>query len=89
MFEGFGPEKLMILLLIVLVLFGGKRIPEIGGSIGKGIREFKRGMRDIGDSVTSEDNAAQAAHQPEIKPAGTLPAAKAEEVAPEPKRLLS
>ncbi len=89
MFEGFGPEKLMILLLIVLVLFGGKRIPEIGGSIGKGIREFKRGMRDIGDSVTSEDNAAQPPRQPDVKPAGTLPAAKADEVTPEPKRLLS
>jgi sec-independent protein translocase protein TatA len=50
MFE-LGPEKLLMLLLICLVLFGGKRIPEIGGSIGKGIREFKRGMSDIGDSV--------------------------------------
>lgn len=50
MFE-LGPEKLLVLLLICLVVFGGKRIPEIGGSIGKGIREFKRGMSDISDSV--------------------------------------
>jgi sec-independent protein translocase protein TatA len=46
-----GPEKLLMLLLICLVIFGGKRIPEIGGSIGKGIREFKRGMSEIGESV--------------------------------------
>lgn len=50
MFE-LGPEKLLMLLLICLVLFGGRRIPEIGGAIGKGIREFKRGISDIGDSV--------------------------------------
>jgi sec-independent protein translocase protein TatA len=46
-----GPEKLMMLLLICLVVFGGKRIPEIGGSIGKGIREFKKGMSEIGEEV--------------------------------------
>lgn len=50
MFE-LGPEKLLMLLLICLVLFGGKRIPEIGGAIGKGIREFKKGVSDIGDTV--------------------------------------
>ncbi|HEY7236782.1 MAG TPA: twin-arginine translocase TatA/TatE family subunit [Gemmatimonadaceae bacterium] len=50
MFE-LGPEKLLMLLLICLVIFGGKRIPEIGGAIGKGIREFKRGVSDIGDSI--------------------------------------
>lgn len=50
MFE-LGPEKLLTLLLICLVLFGGKRLPEIGGSIGKGIREFKKGMNDIGEEV--------------------------------------
>lgn len=47
-----GPEKLLMLLLICLVIFGGKRIPEIGGAIGKGIREFKRGVSDIGESVS-------------------------------------
>jgi len=50
MFE-LGPEKLLMLLLICLVIFGGKRIPEIGGAIGKGIREFKKGVSDIGESV--------------------------------------
>jgi sec-independent protein translocase protein TatA len=50
-----GPEKLMMLLLICLVIFGGKRIPEIGGSIGKGIREFKKGMSEIGEEVKPPD----------------------------------
>lgn len=51
MFE-LGPEKLLMLLLLCLVVFGGKRIPEIGGAIGKGIREFKKGVSDIGESVS-------------------------------------
>jgi sec-independent protein translocase protein TatA len=50
MFE-LGPEKLLMMLLICLVIFGGKRIPEIGGAIGKGIREFKRGVSDMGSAI--------------------------------------
>ena len=46
---GFG--ELMIVLVIVLVLFGAKRIPEISASFGKGIREFKRSLSDAGDSA--------------------------------------
>lgn len=90
MFEGFGPEKLIILLLIVLVLFGGKRIPEIAGSFGKGIREFKRGMKDIGESVNAPDDAPAAVRS---RPVAELPAAsaatEATDVVAEPKRLLS
>lgn len=88
MFEGFGPEKLMMLLLIVLVLFGGKRIPEIGGSIGKGIREFKRGMKDIGESVTASDEAPAPTAS---RPVAEIPASSSAtaEPIPEPKRLLS
>jgi sec-independent protein translocase protein TatA len=77
MFE-LGPEKLLMLLLICLVLFGGKRIPEIGGAIGKGIREFKKGITDIGDSVN---------RAPVSEPAATE-SARVESVVEEPKRLL-
>ncbi len=89
MFEGFGPEKLIMVLLIVLVLFGGKRIPEIGASLGKGIREFKRGIKDVGESI----------NEPELeraRPAASLPAGVVSTAAPvayddgrgAPKRLL-
>lgn len=74
MFE-LGPEKLLMLLLICLVLFGGKRIPEIGGAIGKGIREFKRGMSDIGDAVNGPLSG--------VRPAEYTP----DEQVQEPKRL--
>ena len=40
-----GFTEIAILLLILVLFFGAKRIPEIGASIGKGIKEFKRGLR--------------------------------------------
>jgi sec-independent protein translocase protein TatA len=39
-----GPSELILILLIVVVLFGAKRIPEIMGGLGKGIRSFKKAM---------------------------------------------
>jgi sec-independent protein translocase protein TatA len=42
-----GFTELLIIAVIVLLLFGAKRLPEIGGSIGKGIREFKRSLSDV------------------------------------------
>lgn len=52
--EGFGPEKLIFILLVVMLIFGAKRLPEIGSGLGKGIREFKKSVR--GDL---EETAAQ------------------------------
>ena len=42
----FGPTELLIILAIVLVLFGAKKIPELARGLGEGIRNFKDGMRD-------------------------------------------
>jgi sec-independent protein translocase protein TatA len=46
-FGNIGPLELLMILVIVLVIFGAKRVPEIGASIGKGIREFKRNISDV------------------------------------------
>jgi len=45
-----GFDKLLLIVVVVLPLFGAKRVPEIGASIGKGIREFKRGLSDVPDA---------------------------------------
>lgn len=50
---GIGPEKIILLLVVVLLLFGAKRIPEIGSSFGRGIREFKKSIGDSGDDAPS------------------------------------
>jgi sec-independent protein translocase protein TatA len=47
-----GFSEIMILLVVVLLVFGAKRLPEIGASMGKGIREFKRSLSDATDAVT-------------------------------------
>jgi sec-independent protein translocase protein TatA len=53
MFGGMGPEKILLLAVVVLLLFGAKRIPEIGSSFGKGIREFKKSIGDHGDDTVA------------------------------------
>jgi sec-independent protein translocase protein TatA len=42
----FSPMHIFLVLLIVLVLFGGRKLPELMKGLGQGIREFKEGMRD-------------------------------------------
>ena len=44
---GFGMGEMILIFLVVLLLFGAKRLPEIGSALGKGIREFKGSMREI------------------------------------------
>lgn len=51
-----GFTEIMIILLVVLLLFGAKRLPEVGSSIGKGIREFKRSISDTQDAIMSPDD---------------------------------
>jgi TatA/E family protein of Tat protein translocase len=46
MLGNLGFTEIAILLLILVLFFGAKRIPDIGASIGKGIKEFKRGLKD-------------------------------------------
>ena len=47
-----GFTEIMIILLVVLLVFGAKRLPEIGASMGKGIREFKKSISEAGEAVT-------------------------------------
>lgn len=46
---GIGLTELLVILLICLLLFGANRLPEIGKSLGEGIREFKRAMKESGE----------------------------------------
>lgn len=51
-----GFTEIMVILLVVLLLFGAKRLPEVGASIGKGIREFKRSLTDTQDAIMGNDD---------------------------------
>jgi sec-independent protein translocase protein TatA len=51
---GFG--EILLILVVVLLLFGAKRLPEVGASLGKGIREFKRSISDTQDAIMGQDD---------------------------------
>jgi sec-independent protein translocase protein TatA len=60
MIPNLGPQELFFLLLIVLVLFGGKNIPKLAQSLGSGIREFKRAVSGDHDAKESAEPPKQA-----------------------------
>ncbi len=56
MFDNLGAGELIIILLVVLVLFGAKKIPDLAQGLGKGIREFKKAIRDVEDDIKIPNN---------------------------------
>jgi sec-independent protein translocase protein TatA len=54
MLGNLGFPELLIIMVVILLLFGAKRIPEIAGSMGKGIKEFKKNINDATREVTAE-----------------------------------
>jgi sec-independent protein translocase protein TatA len=83
MFGGIGPEKILLLAVVVLLLFGAKRIPEIGSSFGKGIREFKKSIGEGG----SEDPPARAELRPPTRDADATARPEMTEPEWQPRRL--
>ena len=81
LFMGIGTQEFLFLALIILLLFGGKKIPELMKGIGKGVRSFKEGMNDATDDKKPAADAKAAVASDAAKPA----AAK-EEKAPEEKK---
>lgn len=56
MFGTIGTQEIVLILFILLLLFGAKRLPELGQSLGKGIREFKRGVQEIQEEINEDDS---------------------------------
>ena len=49
-----GGQEIIIIALVILLLFGGKKIPELMRGLGKGVSQFKKGMKDIEDEINAE-----------------------------------
>jgi len=64
-FQSLGPAELIIILAIVVVLFGASRIGDIGGSIGRGIREFRREVKAGEQEEEKKESAATEASEEE------------------------
>jgi sec-independent protein translocase protein TatA len=56
-----GPAEMIVILLIALVVFGPKRLPEIGRTVGKSLREFRRATQDLRDEFEGTLDADEAA----------------------------
>lgn len=54
-----GGTELIIIALVILLLFGGKKIPELMNGLGKGVRSFKDGLKDIEKDIEDKDNSAK------------------------------
>ena len=78
---GMGPTEMFLALVVVLLLFGAKRIPEIAGSFGKGIKEFKKNMSDVQREI-------QEPAKNEALPPAQQPVREESSQASEPKRLM-
>ncbi len=72
---GLGFGEMILIFMVLLLMFGAKRLPEIGSSLGKGIREFKSSVREIEGELKRAD----------VPP--TPPVADPEETDGEPKKL--
>ena len=55
MFGSFGAGEVVVIALIVLLLFGGKKIPELMKGIGKGVKSFKDGVKGIEDEINADE----------------------------------
>ena len=54
LFMNLGPTEILIIAFVVLLLFGGKKIPELMKGLGKGVKNFKEGMNEVTDVAKEE-----------------------------------
>ena len=53
---GLGGQEILLIALVVLLLFGGAKIPELMKGLGKGVKSFKDGMKEIDDEIDTKDD---------------------------------
>lgn len=68
-----GPMEMVFVVVVLLLIFGAKRLPELGSGLGKGIREFKNSMRDVTSEFHKPENPNQI-HEPLQRTQVTPPA---------------
>ena len=66
---GLGTPELIVIMAIAFLVFGGKKLPELGAGLGKGIASFKKGLREVeqGGKAAIEDNIPGAAEVSAVK----------------------
>jgi sec-independent protein translocase protein TatA len=63
-----SPFEIIFVLAVLLLLFGAKRLPDLGSGLGKGIREFKRSIRDVSEEMNRPEPPAGQIQDPAARP---------------------
>jgi sec-independent protein translocase protein TatA len=71
--DGLGGPEMMLIFLIVLLLFGGKRLPDFAKGLGKSVREFKRAAAGVEDEIKRAIDSAPSADAPKPLPNASKP----------------
>lgn len=59
MFGNIGTGEILLILLIVLIFFGAKKIPDLAQGLGKGVREFRKAVRDVQDEIEKGNTSTE------------------------------
>lgn len=54
-----GPTELIVILVIIIIVFGVGKLPQVGGALGKGIKEFRKGQKEIDEIPKALDSTTQ------------------------------
>lgn len=65
-----GTWELVLIILIIVLIFGGKKIPELMKGVGKGVKSFKQGLNEVEDQVNQADGSDKPASRQDGKSAG-------------------
>ena len=64
---GLGTQELLIILVLVMIIFGAGKLPQVGSSLGKGLRNFKKGMNDAEEEEIEEGKVEEIEKKDEKK----------------------
>lgn len=78
-----GFPELLVIFIVALIVFGPKKLPELGRSIGRGLNEFKRASNELKNTLDEEIRAAERQMTPEAPPAPAPPGPTVQESIPE------
>ena len=73
MFGSIGPMELVVILVIALIVFGPRKLPELGKSLGKSLGEFKRASNDLRNTLEEEIHVEEQAERQEVQPTKPAP----------------